>query len=284
MEHQHVGLLDDLRGVRARGAEEEVGGDRPLGCELGDHERLERVEAGELLVEPAGGVVAVDERVGEVEPASALGCVDVPVGVASAARRRFQRAMTFVYALSSTRSWYSSGPITPRMCPLPIVVELDARGPPARGLHEQLAARAGGERAVAGPVGVVRGRPRDVGHDVLLELAGAGRRVSPRRSRADGGVTSSPEAATPTGSARPLRPSACAASSAAGQPSQPVLEHRARRRGMGRREERQHVHVAVPEDVAAVRADRVSPRAPTAASPSSATDAIRWKSARRTAS
>ena len=32
---------------------------------------------------------------------------------AGQARRRFQRASTFVKALSSTGSWYSSGPITP---------------------------------------------------------------------------------------------------------------------------------------------------------------------------
>ena len=96
------------------GAEQQVGGDGPLRRDLGDQERLEVVEAGELLVDAAVGVVAVDERVGE-RPASAGARAASPPAspTARAARRRFQRAITLVKALSSTGSWYSSGPMTP---------------------------------------------------------------------------------------------------------------------------------------------------------------------------
>ena len=39
--------------------------------------------------------------------------------IVSSARAMFQRAITLVKALSSTSSWYSSGPITWRMCRRP---------------------------------------------------------------------------------------------------------------------------------------------------------------------
>ena len=67
------------------------------------------------------------------------------------------------------------------------------------------------------------------------------------------------------------------------QATNAVLEHRASGRWVRCSEEREHEDVAVPEDVSAV-ADPESPRAPTGASPSSATVAIRWKSAKRIAS
>ena len=65
MEHQDVGLLEDLRALDALRSEQEVGGDRPAGRELGDDERLELAEPGELLVDARARVVAVDECVGE---------------------------------------------------------------------------------------------------------------------------------------------------------------------------------------------------------------------------
>ena len=76
VEHQHVGLLDDLRARDALASEQQVGGDRPARRDLGDHERLELEEARELLVQPVRAVVAVDERVGQRAPADrSLGSV-----------------------------------------------------------------------------------------------------------------------------------------------------------------------------------------------------------------
>ena len=82
VEHQHVGLLDDLGGADALVPEQHVGGDRPLRRELGDQQRLEAVKSGELLVDAGRRVVSVDDRVGEFEPAAPLGC-----SVASRRRR-----------------------------------------------------------------------------------------------------------------------------------------------------------------------------------------------------
>ena len=76
MQHQHVGLLDDLAGLGALVPEQHVGGDRQLRRELGDQERLERVEAGELLVDAGCGVVSVDDRVGQLEPLAPLMLLD----------------------------------------------------------------------------------------------------------------------------------------------------------------------------------------------------------------
>ena len=114
VQHQHVRLLHHLgrpQALTARGANRPTTGRR--GASSVDHERLEPEKACELLVEPGPLVVAVDEGIGELEPGSALPLVRDRSSVA--ARRRFQRAITFVNALSSTASWYSSGPITPSM-------------------------------------------------------------------------------------------------------------------------------------------------------------------------
>ena len=46
-------------------------------------------------------------------PLSVVGDGCVVAAAIAAARRRFHRASTLVNALSSTGSWYSSGPITP---------------------------------------------------------------------------------------------------------------------------------------------------------------------------
>ena len=76
MKHEHVCLLEHLRAARSLPAEEEVGGDGPVRGDLRDHERLQLVEARELLVDACQGVVSVDERVGDREPLRALVFVD----------------------------------------------------------------------------------------------------------------------------------------------------------------------------------------------------------------
>ena len=82
--------------------------------DLGHEERLQVEVAGELLVEAPLGVPAVDQALGQGPPGvGLLGAAGRLQRGARRPRRRFQRAITFVYALSSTTSWYSSGPITP---------------------------------------------------------------------------------------------------------------------------------------------------------------------------
>ena len=106
----------------------------------------------------------------------------------------------------------------------------------------------------------------------------------PLWSRPERGVTSKPVAADSHGKRAPSRPSAARRGERGRQAVEPVLEHRPGRRRLGRGEEREHEEVGVPEHVSAVRVAASCPRAPTAASPCSATDAIRWKSASRTSS
>ena len=75
-----------------------------------------------------------------------------------------------------------------------------------------------------------------------------------RRSRACRGAASRPRrcAADSHGKRAPARPSSRACARAGVEPPQPVLEHRARRRRVGGREEGEDEDVRVPEDVAAV--------------------------------
>ncbi len=76
VQHQHVGLLHDLRVLHPLPPEQEVGGDRPAGRDVGDAQRFEIEEAGELLVEAGLRVEAVDQRVGERPPGRPLLLVD----------------------------------------------------------------------------------------------------------------------------------------------------------------------------------------------------------------
>ena len=77
--------------LHAVAAEQQVGGDRPAGRDVGDAQRLEPVEAGELLVHAGRVVETVDERVGERAPVRTLlvahldpACAFRPRGRASA--------------------------------------------------------------------------------------------------------------------------------------------------------------------------------------------------------
>ena len=80
VEHQDVGLLDHLGAVGPIRAEQQIGGDGATGRHLGDDQRLEAVEAGELLVHAGVAVVAVVEPVGQLPPAAPLGRGDAVGG------------------------------------------------------------------------------------------------------------------------------------------------------------------------------------------------------------
>jgi hypothetical protein len=78
-------------------------------------------------------------------------------------------------ALSSTFSWYSSGPITPWMWPR------QCSSGSIRDAHQRAvctissAPRASRERLVVRPIDVTRGGPRHVGDDVLFQRPGENR-------------------------------------------------------------------------------------------------------------
>ena len=111
--------------------------------------------------------------------------------------------------------------------------------------------------SIAGPVDVAGGRPRDVGDDVLLELPGADRHelagAIACASRRD---VSAGCGRTPTETGRRRGPGCGRPRERRRETPDAVLEHRPRRFGVGRGEERQDEHVAVPEHVPAVRAVR----------------------------
>ena len=257
------------------GPEQQVGRDRPAGATSAMISGSRSIEPGELLVEPGAGVVAVDQRVGELAASARRSVVATPRSTRlRRPRRRFQRAITLVKALSSTGSWYSSGPDDAVDVGAPVGV--DARsGTPSSGPSRRGALGRGPrrERLVARPVDVAARRPRDVGDDVLLELAGADRHEPPavvaRGRRRDVAARRRP---TPTGTARPRRPSAARGLARGGKPADAgTRASRGRPRdasppGTG------STKMSRPRTRGRGRPGRVSPRAPTAASPPSATE------------
>ncbi len=74
VQHQDVGLLDDLRAGHPLGAQHDVSRHRRWG-DVGDEQRLEAEVAGELLVEALLRVIAVDQSVGQGAPGSRLGAI-----------------------------------------------------------------------------------------------------------------------------------------------------------------------------------------------------------------
>ena len=65
--------------MQAPPTEDALGVGRTPLDQLGDDERLESREAGELFIDARRRVVAVDESISEGQPARALGFVDLPV-------------------------------------------------------------------------------------------------------------------------------------------------------------------------------------------------------------
>jgi len=80
MEHQHICLLDHLCVAGSLGSEEQVGGNRTSRGRLGDDQRFELMEAGELLVDARVGVIAVEQGVGEFKPPMPLIVTDAGFG------------------------------------------------------------------------------------------------------------------------------------------------------------------------------------------------------------
>ena len=170
-------------------------------------------EARVLLVQAGAGSYPSTNGVGDGAPGLRARRWRRPSTVA--ARRRFHRAITFVNALSSTDSWYSSGPITPSICARPSTVVPHPRRPVPGGLHQEVPYLPRRERRVPGPIEVARGRPRDIGDDVLLEFARVDRNDTTGRQPRMPGVTSIPSAADSHGKRAPARPRRAAAARAA---------------------------------------------------------------------
>src|SRR5262244_4457156 len=92
--------------------------------------------------------------------------------IVSSPRAMFQRAITLVKALSSTSSWYSSGPITCRMWRLASASDT-ARDAQSRAVSNMISAPAPAEEVViAGHAPVVPHRIGDVDADVMLHDTG----------------------------------------------------------------------------------------------------------------
>src|ERR1035441_8384535 len=67
VEHEHVGLFDELGAGHSLGAEKYVGGDWRW-CDPGHEERLQFEVAGKLLVESSLGAPSVDQSVSQCPP------------------------------------------------------------------------------------------------------------------------------------------------------------------------------------------------------------------------
>ena len=176
VQHDDVRLLQHLCGGRAVATEQEGRRRWPSWRDVGDDERLEPEEAGELFVQPAHRVVAVDERVGNCEPRRALlGILDKLGAAPQVPARHDVRERVVVDGLVVLVR--ADDAVKMRAA----VDDANARGPVTRGFDEQLARRTSGELLITGPVDVGGGRPDDVCRDVLFRLTGADARDLARR-------------------------------------------------------------------------------------------------------
>ena len=165
----------------------------------------------------------------------------------------FQRASRFVYALSSTASWYSSGPTTTRMWQRP------SRSRAARDAQKRAVSSISStpmstmNSSSAGRLPVLPDRPGDVGGDVVLHEAGEDGHLSRRPGRCRTAAWSrSRVSADSHGKSAPRWPMVRAFCARAGQVVVAVLEQRARVRRQRVDEERDHEDLGVPEDVTEV--------------------------------
>ena len=117
MQHEHVGLLHDLGVANTVASEEQVGSERSAFDDVDDTNRFEPEESCELFVDPRARADSRrrGRRRARLHRAHSSAVTDGLRTMRTCRRRgrRFHRASTLVYALSSTGSWYSSGPITP---------------------------------------------------------------------------------------------------------------------------------------------------------------------------
>ena len=159
--------------------------------------------------------------------------------------------MALVNALSSTPSWYSSGPITSSRWARPAESTADPRGPVARRLGEQRARRRGGP-GIPGPGQVARHGPGDVGRDVLLLLAGQHVHQASVLVRQAARRHVLPAPGRLPREARAGEPGPGGGGAGGIEAARPVPHQGAGRRRVRRGEERQDEDVRVPEDVAVV--------------------------------
>ena len=261
VQQEDIGLLHDLRLGDALAPEQHVAGHGAHG-EVGDPEGLESVEALELLIDPGGRVVAVDDRPSERVPILELGGIRSfqsgrPGGTTGA---RVSAHGGRGRAQVPTRHDVREGVVVDELVVLvgsddatevraPVRVTLEPRRPETSALDEDPQAIGRREPGVPAPRDVVVDGPGDVRHDVQLPLPGPDadrdRVVAVDPGRGDvaaigGGFPGEPGA----GEAGFLRGLASWL-----DPPGAVREHRARGRRAGRREERQHVALGIPEHV-----------------------------------
>ena len=259
VEHEHVGLLDQLGAAHPSGAEEHVGRNR-WGPDLRHQERLQVEVAGELLVEPGSSVPPVDQVLGQGLPLRRL------VGVAGLREEGGSLAevpsghhigvgVVVDTLVVLVRADHGADVATT------VGVGLDAAGPVAGGLDQERTSCSAEEAGIARPGRVVGGRPGHVGHDVLLVRArgddeGCAVRtddlvrrdvgsVAPRLPREPGGQQAGGQRFR-TGS---------------GQTPEAVLDHGPRRGRPDRDQGGQHENVRIPKDMPGVGSSGQSPGA-----------------------
>src|SRR5208282_5173554 len=147
-QRHHVGLFDHLRPLRSLMADHHVDGHLAVGIQR-KIERLELMVSGELLVEAGGRIETGNDASDRVAPVGKFSLAQRKplaqrvriTSMVSSPRLIFQRAIALVKALSSTSSWYSSGPITWRICRLPSA-SVTARDAQKRAVSSRISAPA----------------------------------------------------------------------------------------------------------------------------------------------
>ncbi len=239
--------------AHAVSSEQQVGGDRSARRDLLDQQRLEAVEARELLVDAGVGIETIDKRLDEPPPLIPLVGAHI-VAVRSSVDPR-ERAPEI-----PARQDVGEGVVVDRLVVLirsdhPVDVRRAiglgpcARGPVAGGLDQEPLTGSTGELLVARPVEIAARRPCHLPHDVILERAGsdgddAPRPIACRRWRdVLAGTRRLPGKPRPSATGTPRRVHR------RGEAPDAVLEHGAGSRRMRRREKREHEGIRVPEDV-----------------------------------
>src|ERR1035437_6797710 len=173
VEHEHVGLFDELGAGHSLGAEKYVGGDRRW-CDPGHEERLQFEVAGKLLVKSSLGAPSVDQSVSQCPPGRCSASVAGPeeeFGTATKVPAGHDvRVCVVVDELVVLVGSHHPVEVT-----VAIGVGPNAAGPVAGGVDEQLTASSREEVGVARPGSEVRCCPGHVCHDVLFLRASADR-------------------------------------------------------------------------------------------------------------
>ena len=250
MEQHDIGLFDQLRSAHPSSTEQHIGGERWIG-DLIDQQRFQRPIAGELLIEAAIGVPAVDHVARQLPPTRRLVASAELVGEVGAAAQvpaghHVGEGVVVDDLVVFVRTDHAAD-VSP-----PVRLDRHPAGPVAGGVEHEVGTRAAQEPRIAGPRGVLARRPGDVGDDVLLQFAGADldhvTALADELTRGDIATCRRRLPRKPgTG-----EPGFLCRLARRRQAADAVLEHRPGGGGVDRRQRRENEHVGVPEHVSAI--------------------------------